>query len=113
MIRILTEDECKNAIKKGEFDPSLLQRTAIILTQSWCPQWGAMQGYLEKADRDGLSILYFEYDKVPWFDELMAFKEQSFNNREIPYVRYYQDGKCTAQSNYVSLEGFLYRLGIE
>jgi hypothetical protein len=113
MIRILTEDECKNAIKKGEFDPSLLQQSALILTQSWCPQWAAMKSYLEKADRPELSILYIEYDQVPWFEDFRIFKEQNFDNREIPYVRYYKDGKCTAQSNYVSLEGFLRRLGME
>jgi hypothetical protein len=99
-------------VEKGEFDPSLLGHTAIILTQSWCPQWTAMHAYLEKADRNGLDILYIEYDKLSWFEGFMTFKEQTFKNREIPYVRYYKDGKCIAQSNFVTLEGFLHRAGV-
>jgi hypothetical protein len=113
-MRILKEEECRNAMEKGEFElpPG---RAAVILTQSWCPQWKAMKSYLEEAERrlPGLSILYIEYDRVPWFEEFMAFKERNFDNREIPYVRYYSEGKCTSQSNYVSLEGFLYALGVE
>jgi len=47
---------------------------------------------------------------VPWFEAFMEFKENIFNNREIPYVRYYKNGKLTGESNYVSLEGFVSRL---
>jgi len=45
-----------------------------------------------------------------FFDEFMNFKETTYENREIPYVRYYKDGKYSSCSNYVSLEGFLHRL---
>jgi hypothetical protein len=100
-------------MEKGEFDPSLLGYTAVILTQSWCPQWKAMRSYLEKADGPDIFILYIEYDLVPWSAEFMDFKERHFDNREIPYVRYYRNGTCVSQSNYVALEGFLHRLGTE
>jgi hypothetical protein len=101
-------------METGEYETaSEDSRAALILTQSWCPQWQAMKAYLREAENrlPGLTILYIEYDLVPWFEEFMAFKEETFDNREIPYVRYYNEGKCTSWSNYTSLEGFLHRLG--
>jgi hypothetical protein len=119
MIRSLTEAECRYAVRNGEFEPSLIRgRTALILTQSWCPQWKTVKSYLEEAEKKALggpmpepSILYIEYDTLASFEEFMAFKEEQFKNREIPYIRYYLDGKCTGQSNYTDLKGFLHRLG--
>jgi hypothetical protein len=112
MIRILSETECRKIMEMGEFESSPEGRTALILTQSWCSQWKAMKGYLPQAEKQlpTLEILYIEYDQLPWFEEFMAFKENTFDNREIPYVRYYRGGKCTSWSNYVALEGFLHRL---
>jgi hypothetical protein len=118
MMRILTEAECRGAMETGSFElPELTgsgaaERAALILTQSWCPQWKAMKNYLEEAEKSlpGLKIFYIEYDLAPFFEEFMAFKENTYNNREIPYVRYYKDGKYSSSSNYVSLEGFLHRL---
>jgi hypothetical protein len=117
-MRVLTETECRAAMEKGEFvlpemsGTGAAQKTALILTQSWCPQWKAMKNYLPDAEKriPGLTIVYTEYDKTPFFDDFMAFKENTYNNREIPYVRYYIDRKCDFWSNFVSLEAFLQRL---
>ena len=112
-MRILTEKECRGAIAKGEFElPEPADLAALILTQSWCPQWKAMKNYLSDAEKalPGLKIFYIEYDLVPFFEDFMTFKENTYKNREIPYVRYYKDGKCVSTSNFVSLDGFLHRL---
>jgi hypothetical protein len=118
MMRKLTEEECRFAMAEGEFSPVLIgsaPAVAVILTQSWCPQWAAMYGYLpaleKKASRG--RIFYTEYDREPWFDDFMAFKEDIFGNREIPYVRYYRGGQYLRDSNYIAFEGFLSRWGIE
>jgi hypothetical protein len=110
----LDETSCQKALESGAFDlSSAAGPAALIMTQSWCPQWKAMLSYLPEAEKrlPGLSIFYVEYDTLPFFDQFRVFKETAFNNREIPYVRYYQDGTGTGESNYVSLEGFLHRLG--
>ena len=116
MVILLTETECRLAMEKGDFDlPELSGHTAaLILTQSWCPQWKAMKNYLPEAEKSlpGLEILYIEYDLTPFFDDFMLFKEKTCDNREIPYVRYYKDGKFISASNYVSLDGFLHRLKV-
>ena len=112
-MRILTETECREAMQNGGFDlPELAGTAALILTQSWCPQWKAMKDYLPEAEKSlpGLKIIYIEYDLATFFDEFMNFKETTYENREIPYVRYYKGGKYSSCSNYVSLEGFLHRL---
>jgi len=115
-MRVLTEIECKNAMEKGEFElPELAAVSdmgAVILTQSWCPQWKAMKNYLPEAKKrlDVLKIFYIEYDQLPFFEEFMSFKENTLKNREIPFVLYYKDGKCSSTSNYLSMEGFLQRL---
>ena len=116
-MRVLTETECLTAMEKGDFDlPELTGRkadakAAVVLTQSWCPQWKAMKSYLPDVEKSlpDLKIFYIEYDLASFCDEFMAFKENTFGNREIPYVRYYMDGKCKSWSNFVSLEGFLHR----
>ena len=117
-MRVLTETECRAAMEKGEFELSELSggeapgKAAIVLTQSWCPQWKAMKNYLNDAEKrlSGLKIFYVEYDLCSFFEDFMTFKENTWQNREIPYVRYYKDGVCSASGNYVSLDGFLQRL---
>jgi hypothetical protein len=119
MIRELTEAECVEAMEKGEFNPSLVSgpAAAIILTQSWCPQWTAMRAYLPDIEKriPELSIYYIEYDIASWknldHQTFMTFKESAFKNREIPYVRYYKNGAFSRDGNYISSEGFKSRLG--
>jgi hypothetical protein len=88
---------------------------AIILTQSWCHEWRFMNSYLVDAAGiagDRVKIFCLEYDKEPFFEEFMAFKEDVFGNRAVPYVRYYREGKLVAESNFISKQGFLAKLGI-
>ena len=118
MMRKLTEAECLAAMKSGDFDAALVSgpAAAIILTQSWCPQWAAMKAYLPRVEAalGDVRIYYVEYDIEPWEklenDAFMAFKENTFRNREIPYVRYYKNGVFSRDSNYISQDGFKSRL---
>ena len=118
MIRKLTEAECRAAMEKGDFDAGLVSgpAAAIILTQSWCPQWTAMKAYLPKAEEalHNLKIYYVEYDTEKWEnldnEAFMTFKENTYNNRQIPYVRYYRNGVFSRDSNYISPDGFISRL---
>ena len=119
MIRKLSEAECLAAVEKGDFDPALVSgpATAVILTQSWCPQWAAMKAYLPKVDEalEEVKIYYVEYDIEKWEslenEAFMAFKENTLKNREIPYVRYYLNGVYSRDSNFISMDGFKSRLG--
>ena len=126
MIRKLSEAECRAAMESGDFDAALVSgpAAAIILTQSWCPQWKAMKAYLPRAEAalaaalnvspNEIRLYYAEYDIEPWknleHEAFMSFKENTYNNREIPYVRYYRSGVYTRDSNYISLDGFKSRL---
>jgi len=74
-----------------------------------------MSGYLEAAEAaapaGAIAVRYVEYDKEPFFEDFMEFKEDVFGNRSVPYVRYYRNGELIAESNYISQQGFLAKLG--
>jgi hypothetical protein len=118
MLTKLTEKECRTAIAEGDFSTEIRSSApavALVLTQSWCHQWAAMKSYLPAAETelgDRAAIRYVEYDNEPFFEDFMAFKEDVFGNREVPYVRYYRDGELVAESNFISKQGFLAKLGI-
>ncbi|MDR1388385.1 MAG: hypothetical protein LBJ31_00215 [Treponema sp.] len=112
----LSETECTAIMQNGDAANLTTGTAALILTQSWCAQWKAMKAYLSQVEAacPGAKIFYVEYDIEEWktLDNgaFMGFKENHFNNRQVPYVRYYRDSVCTGESNYVSREGFIAKL---
>lgn len=100
---------------RGEFGADVAGAAgsvAVVLTQSWCPQWAWMRSYLEGIpESPDRKIFYLEYDREPLYEDFLAFKEDVLGNREIPYVRYYRDGRFSGDGNFVARDGFLKRLG--
>ena len=112
----ITEDQARGIMAAGEIPPEMTGisgRVAVILTQSWCPQWKAMDAYLarmaeaKKPETADLVVFYLCYDLLPFGGEFTRFKETRFSNYEIPFVLYYRDGKLKETTNYVSESGFL------
>ena len=110
----LSREQAASAMRLGEFDQSVRAASrlvAVVLTQDWCGQWAAMDGYLaEMGTRSPeleLAVFQLEYNRVDYFQEFLRFKEQVLGNAVIPYVRYYRDGLLIGQSNYVSERQFL------
>ncbi|MDC7227588.1 MAG: hypothetical protein PQJ61_12555 [Spirochaetales bacterium] len=85
------------------------EKVAVILTQNWCPQWIIMKKYLPEIDSD-IKIFYQCYNIKPYSYKLMKVKETVLGNDLIPYVRYYKNGKLTAETNYVNKEEFMSNL---
>jgi len=112
----LSRDACLAAIERGDFGPEIVGATpavAVVLTQSWCSQWGWMRNYLEKMpDRPGFTVFWIEYDNEDFFETFMTFKEDAFGNREVPYVRYYRDGHLVKESNFIDQRGFMRLAGL-
>ena len=109
MLTKLTEAECRAAIQTGEFSQEIIGATPTVvlaLTQSWCPQWTRMMPWLEELADEGVSCRYVEYDREPFFNEFRTFKEGVFHNEEVPYYRYYRDGKLVKESNYLVRSSF-------
>jgi len=110
----LSVAQCEQAITRGDFGPEITAATtlvAVVLTQSWCPQWVMMRRWLDQAEKDTGSRVYFiEYDKEDFFEDFMAFKEDVFGNRSVPYIRYYRDGKFIGDGNFIGRDGFAARL---
>ena len=112
-----TPDQLLFAIDHGEFENRIIESAplvACIMTQSWCPQWLFMKNWLKTLAKNtdqtaGLQVKTYEteYNKIPVFADFRSFKEQVWNNWEVPYLRYYAGGKLIAQSNFVSAMMFL------
>ncbi len=106
-MKIIDKSQAFAAVREGEFGDEIIKssgRVAVILTQSWCPQWHAMKRFI--ADFTEADIWLLEYDLTDYFDIFRQFKEQEFHNDQIPYVRYYADGVLVAESNAVSEQMF-------
>jgi hypothetical protein len=110
----LTREDCLELVEKGEFGAKTLgaaERVAIVLTQSWCPQWAWMRSYLAELPPDqGREVFWVEYDLEDFFEPFMEFKESVFKNDQVPYVRYYRHGLFEAESNFIDKGGFLRHL---
>lgn len=103
----ISKDQALEAVRQGGFGNEIINssdRVAVILTQSWCPQWHAMKSFV--ANFNGADIWLLEYDLTDYFDSFRRFKEQVLGNDQIPYVRYYADGVLKAESNAVSEQMF-------
>ena len=71
-----------------------------------------MRRWIEAFDKPAdIELYYNEYDNENSFQEIMNFKENRWHNYEVPYIRYYREGKYLCDSNYVSPEGFLKLFG--
>ncbi|MBT3276259.1 MAG: hypothetical protein HN368_24135 [Spirochaetales bacterium] len=112
----LTEAQARQAIADNEFGEDVRgssEHVAVVLTQGWCPQWVMMNGWLKSMQKKNesesldLDVYVLVYDRVPYSSEFMRFKETTFSNYEIPYVRYYYKGNLIDESNYISKNGFL------
>jgi hypothetical protein len=107
----LSKEDCLGSMARGEFGPAQLlaaDSVAIVLTQSWCPQWSWMRSYLSALPPDAeREIFWIEYDLEDFFEPFVRFKEETFGNDQVPYVRYYRGGTLVAQSNYIDQGGFL------
>ncbi len=117
--RQLSETQARSAIENGDFGSDVINagaRVALILTQSWCPQWPAMEKWMRGLQKDGkpadhdIIVFEFVYDGVEFAREFTAFKERVLGNSLIPYVRYYRDGVLVDESNYIGSRGFLQKL---
>jgi len=110
----IEKEQALYAINQGEFGDDIIrsaERVAVILTQSWCPQWHSMQHFI--ADFPEAEVYVLEYDRTDYFDQFREFKERVLGNDQIPYIRYYHRGILMAQSNAVHQEQFRQNLNEE
>jgi hypothetical protein len=115
----ISGEQAAYAMENGEFPTGIIAsapRVAVILTQDWCPQWTSMETWLERGSWNSgnlqeIRIYALIYNRVPYFNRFLSFKETVWNNWLIPYVRYYRNGTLMDESNYVSQREFFDRLG--
>ncbi len=107
----LTKDQAFYAINNNEFANEILisnKKVIIILTQDWCPQWIFMKRWIYNFEiEEDISVYELIYNKVDYFNEFMNFKERIWKNYEVPYLRYYINGKLVKETNYIGKENFI------
>lgn len=99
--RTLSDDVIERTLTEGEFPEEVRQageKVVVVLTQDWCPDWHAMEVFLPQY-ADQVTIFVLEYNRHPEFERIMGFKEDHFANREIPYLRYYHQGRFITATN--------------
>ena len=114
-IQTLTKDQLDALLSEGEFPESVrlaAPKVVVIMTQDWCGQWANMAAYLPDFV-DQAAIFTVEYNLLPDFERIMTFKEEVFNNGQVPYVRFYRDGKLVRHSNWLPRGSFAAMLGHE
>ncbi len=119
--KTLSEEHVRHALAYKEFPQEVIgdaPLVAVALTQSWCPQWRSMHGWLcELSYREApegtepISVWELEYDGKPYFREFLELKERTWGNRLVPYLRYYRDGELFGTDNYISADRFLSKFG--
>ena len=113
----LTREQCLAAAEAGEFGPDVIgaaPAVAVVLSQSWCPQWAWMRSYLQALPASAdLEVFWVEYDREDFFERFMRFKETTFGNDQVPYVRYYRGGELVRETNFIDKGGFLRILGVK
>ena len=112
----LSDEQARYAMEHGEFGEDVRtadEHVAVVLTQGWCPQWTSMNvwlGFMRRRNKPSdlnITVLEYIYDRSPFFGEFMRFKEDHFGNYQIPYIRYYKNGKLVAESNYTTSKDFV------
>ena len=104
----ISESELDYLFENGEFPASVIARSekvVVLMSQDWCPQWPAMQSYLS-GFTGGMSIFVLLYNLHPRFGKIRNFKENTFRNHAVPYLRYYRRGVLVGESNYLNKAGF-------
>jgi hypothetical protein len=105
----LSDEQISHVVLNGEFSGEVLgskKNVAVVMSQSWCPQWTMLNRWIDSLpDYPDLDIYIVVYDRKNYFREFMHFKETVFGNYEVPYIRYYIEGKLVKASNYTS-KGF-------
>jgi hypothetical protein len=112
-MKSISKDQAFACITHKEFSEGILlsaEKVVVVLTQSWCPQWLAMKPFID--GHVNCKVYYLEYDLTDYFDKFREFKEKIFGNDQIPYIRYYQNGRLTNTSNFLPEDMYRKKLGI-
>ncbi|MEN8905213.1 MAG: hypothetical protein ABF289_04560 [Clostridiales bacterium] len=105
----LSKIEIFKAIESKEFSKELLtsaETVIIAMTQDWCPQWIFMKRWLYKLVNENCKVYEVIYNNKDYSNNFMSFKENTFGNDLVPYVRIYKKGMFFKDCNYRSQSMF-------
>lgn len=99
-----------DTVEKGEFGGELLSTEKLVIfvmTQDWCPQWRDMRRWVYDVQTDAtIGVYEIIYNLESYHRTFMRFKENTWGNYEIPYLRFYLNGRLVKESNYINRQTF-------
>ncbi len=107
-IETLTEEEIEQFLHGNDLPVALrnsAEKVVFILTQDWCSQWKEMQTWIDSFSSQA-KIYLLVYNTRKDFQKLMSFKETTFKNFEVPYLRYFHKGELILASNWLPKNTF-------
>lgn len=105
---VIAEGDLEFLFDHGEFPETITghsEKVVVIMTQDWCSQWAAMKEYLPEF-AENVSIFVLEYNRHTQFARILDFKENTFGNQAVPYLRFYAQGVLVSESNYLPKNSF-------
>ena len=106
----MMKEQVLHAVNNGEFDNDVIgskELVVVVMTQDWCPQWLNMRKWIYTVETEKeVDIYELIYNKSDYKNEFMSHKEEKWKNDQIPYLRYYMEGKLFKESNYINIEQF-------
>jgi len=105
----ITREQAFYAIENGEFSGDVLthENVVVIMTQDWCPQWINMNRWIYSLESDkNMEIFELVYNKTNYYKDFVRFKESTFGNPSVPYLRFYKNGRLVNETNYVNMQRF-------
>ena len=107
---VLQNDDALYVVEHEEFDSRIISsksKVVVIMTQDWCPQWRDMNTWIYNIQSEQeIDIYELIYNKIDSFDKFRGIKENKWQNHNIPYLRYYKDGKLIKETNYITKNAF-------
>ena len=106
----IDDKEMQNIIDTKEVSDNIKnasENVLAIFTQDWCGDWKGLERELkaneEKSPVD-ITIFICLYNESPLYESFMNFKENTWNNELIPYLRYYKKCKLLKDGNHLPFQ---------
>lgn len=106
----IDDKEMQNIIDTKEVSDNIKnasENVLAIFTQDWCGDWKGLERELkaneEKSPVD-ITIFICLYNESHLYESFMNFKENTWNNELIPYLRYYKKGELLKDGNHLPFQ---------
>ena len=106
----IDDKEMQNIIDSKEVSDNIKnasENVLAIFTQDWCGDWKGLERELKANEENSpvdITIFICLYNESPLYESFMNFKENTWKNELIPYLRYYKKGEFIKDTNHLPFQ---------